>query len=198
MRHLGKLFSVLAGSIFLGGVLPVAAMGLSATGAFGTFTGTSVALTDVGAGTVKLSWNGTATAQFYATVGPLEPAVSTQLVANLVNFGNVDLSTVQIAVTGTNTGPLSDGLQLAIDSCSVPWAGSAPNYTCGGMSHIVSADRPVVGVINLPGSSALTPGTRDFLRFTFRMADSAPNGLMNTSGHVTITATGIQRAGQTK
>lgn len=172
--------------------------GLAATGAFGTFAATSVALANVGSGTVKLSWNETATAQFYTTVGPLEPAGSTQLVANLVNFGNVDLSTVQIAVTGTNTGPLSDGLQLAIDSCSVPWAGSAPNYTCGGMSHIVSPDRPVVGVINLPGSSALTPGATDFLRFRFRLADSAPASMVSTTGHVTIIATGIQRAGQTK
>ena len=195
MNHLR--LRVLAPVIF-GVVLLGTSLGLASSGVFGTFSDTGVSSASVDAGTVKLSWNETATAQLDTTVGPLEPADSVQFVSDLSNSGALNLSTIQIAVAGTNTGPISDGLQLAIDSCTVPWAGNTPNFTCGAVAKIVSVDRPVTGLINLPGSDALTPGGVDHLRFTYRLADSAPASMANTTGHVTIIATGIQRAGQTK
>lgn len=184
--------------VILGVVLLGTSVSLASAGVFGAFSDTGVSSASVGAGTVKLSWDETATAQLNTTVGPLEPADSVQFVSDLSNFGVLNLSTIQIAVAGTNTGPISDGLQLAIDSCTVPWAGDTPNFTCGAVEKIVSVDRPVTGLINLPGSDALMPGGVDHLRFTYRLADSAPASMANTTGHVTIIATGIQRAGQTK
>jgi spore coat-associated protein N len=168
-------------------------------GAFGVFSGSGVSRATVTGATVTLAWNDTATAQLDTLVGPLNPNDSVQSVADLVNTGSIDLSTIQIAVVGTDTGPVSDGLQLAIDSCSVAWTGTAPNFSClGGTETSVSADRPVSGLINLPASNALTVGGTDHLRFTYRLGADAPTSMANTQGTVAVVATGIQRAGQTK
>jgi hypothetical protein len=186
-------------SIVSVGILLLATLNALSTGAFGVFTHTGVASANVDSGTVQLSWNNDGTPQLTTTVGPLKPGDSVQSVSDLVNSGNTDLSTIQIAIVGTDTGPVSDGLQLAIDSCSVSWAGTAPSFTCvGGTETAVSADRPVSGLINLPVSNALTVGGTAYLRFTYRLADYAPTSMANTQGSVTIVATGIQRAGQTK
>lgn len=199
MRRISSLATALTLSLVLVGILVVATVGALSTGAFGVFSNTGVASLNVGSGTVKLAWNQDGTTQLTTTVGPLKPGDSVQLVSDLVNSGNTELSTIQIAVVGTDTGPVSDGLQLAIDSCSVPWTGAAPSFSCvGGTERSVSAERPVTELINLLSSSALTSSGTDYLRFTYRLADYAPASMANTQGSVTIVATGIQRAGQTK
>jgi hypothetical protein len=60
----------------------------------------------------------------------------------------------------------------------------------------VSVDRPVAGVIGLPNSGALITDGVDHLRFTFRLPRSAPASMMNSSGTVSILATGVQRVGE--
>jgi spore coat-associated protein N len=183
----------------MGAILVGTTASVASFGAYGTFSATGVATASVTVGSVTLVWNDTATAQLDTTVGPLNPNDSMQSVADLVNSGDIDLSTIQIAVVGTDTGPVSDGLQLAIDSCSVPWTGAAPSFTCvGGTERSVSADRPVTGLINLPASEALPAGGTHHLRFTYRLGSDAPTSMANTQGTVAVVATGIQRAGQTK
>jgi hypothetical protein len=179
-------------------ILVAASITLASAGAFGIFTQQSVSSVAVGAGTVTLSWNQARLTQLATTIGPLDPGDSVQMVADLGNSGVTDLRAIQIAVTGTDTGTLSDGLQLAIDSCSVPWVGSAGTMACTGVTTVVSVDRPVVGLINLPGSSALAAGGTDHLRFTYRLSEGAPTSMANSSGVVSLIATGIQRAGQLK
>ncbi len=198
MRRRATRYTVVPLSLILGGVLIATAVNLASSGAFGVFSDVAVGQAAVSAGSVNLSWADTATAQLEATVGPLSPSDSVEFVADLSNNGVLALSTIQIAVTGTNTGSVSDGLQLAIESCPVPWTGNVPNFTCGRTSRIVSVDRPVSGVIGLPLSSALTPGGTEHLRFTYRLPDSAPALMANTTGHVTLIATGVQRAAETK
>jgi hypothetical protein len=188
-------------SFVLVGILVVATVSALSTGAFGVFTNTSVAAADINSGTVKLSWNQDGTTQLTTTVGPLKPGDSVQSISDLVNSGNTELSTIQIAIVGTDTGPVSDGLQIAIDSCSVPWTSTLNTFTCNGAGQtmrIVSTERPVTGIVNLLNSSAVTATGTDYLRFTYRLGDYAPASMANSSGVVTVVATGIQREGQTK
>ncbi len=195
MKSFGALSLVRPLAIALGVVL-VASLAVVSSGAFGQFTATGRGDVRVGAGGVALSWDHSTTSQADMVVGPLQPAGSMQFGLDLVNSGDLGLSAIQLAVQGTNTGSVSDGLQLAIDSCSIPWSGETPNLICGGEERVVSVDRPVAGVIGLPNSGALITDGVDHLRFTFRLPRSAPASMMNSSGTVSILATGVQRVGE--
>jgi len=184
---------VLGGAFIIGATILV-----TSAAAFSVFSSTGEGEVSVGSGTVTLSWNDKATPQLDMNVGPLHPAESVQYVYDLVNFGVVDLSTIQISLASTHTVPASDGFQLALDTCSVPWTASGAIYTCPGVEGSLSAERPVTGVISLPESEALSAGGVDFLRFTYRLSDSAPISLETSSGTISIIATGLQRPGQTK
>jgi hypothetical protein len=183
-------------------VLGVLVLGFSLmaalTGAFGIFTSTGQSNSDVGSGTVKLGWNDTSSSQLDMTVGPLQPGDNIQLAFDLRNSGVIDLSTIQISAVSTNTGSLSNGFQLAIDSCSMPWVELGGAFSCGGMTRVVSPERPVSGLISVPGSAALLAGGIDHLRFTYSVPNSAPDSGEGSGGTISLVATGIQRAGQTR
>ena len=187
--------------VILGGVVALILLSISlviaSNGAFGVFVATGESSTRIGAGTVMLSWNDTLAPQLSMVVGPLHPNESAEFALNLANTGDVALSTIQIGLIGTGTGTPSDGFQLAIDSCSVPWVSHGSSLTCeGGSGEAVAAERPVNGLINLPSSEALTVHGIDYLRFTYRLSDSAPEIAEGSSGTIAITATGTQRAGR--
>jgi hypothetical protein len=168
------------------------------TGAFGIFTSTGESETVAIAGSVKLGWNDTSSTRLDTEVGPLQPGGSLELPLNLSNSGVVSLSTIQISVTSAQTGSLSDGFRLAIDSCSMPWVQLGDAFSCDGVTRVVSPERPVSGLISVPGSEALRAGGTDHLRVTYSLPDSAPDSAEGSTGMISLVATGIQREGQTR
>ena len=66
--------------------------------------------------------------------------------AGNVDFGSATLTTNASASSGLDTDA-TDGLQIAIDRCSVAWTESGPpyTYTCGGTPSAVLASRPLIG-----------------------------------------------------
>lgn len=123
-------------------------------------------------------------------VGPLVPGASVERIADLTNTGSVGIGELQLAVTGTDTGTPSDGVQVTIDRCSDAWTVAGPVFTCTGTATPIAADRPLTGIVGLAGSPAFATGAVDHLRFTFRLPDSSPPTDQNTAGSVLLVATG--------
>lgn len=176
-------------------LLVLTACGGVFTGAYGYFTSSSTAAMSITVGgTIKLSWNDTASvdSNLALAVGPLIPSDTVQRVADLANTGSVGISQVQLAITGTGTGSSSDGIQLALDRCSVPWTVAGDAFTCSGALTSVSPDRPVQATLTLSDSPVRTAAGADHLRFTFRLPDSAPTDAQNSTGSVRVVATGFK------
>lgn len=161
------------------------------SGAFATLTSSAAATaTLTEGGSLGLNWSGTRGSRLALSVGPLLPGQSEQRVADLTSTGSAALARLQLATVGTGTGTSSDGIQLALDRCSIEWVLAGSDYSCGGTMASVSPDRPVQGVIDLAGSPAMTSGATDHLRLTFRLSDSAPGSAQGLAAIVKLTATG--------
>jgi hypothetical protein len=126
---------------------------------------------------------------------------------DLINQGTIDLASVTLTTTATTSSGLdtdaTNGLQLAIDRCSVPWteSGSAPayTYTCAGSVSTVLASRPVIGSnMALANLGSLTQGATDKLRFTLTLPSTAPNSLQSQTSVVQYAFTATQRAATNK
>jgi hypothetical protein len=149
----------------------------------------------VAAGAVELDWGGGGADQLAVPVTGLRPGESTARLVDLANTGTVAASELVVTLGGTAVASTSDGLQLALDRCSVAWTGAPGTAVCAGTITPVAADRPAVGRIALPGSPALGVGGRDRLRVTVRLAASAPTTAQAVTGAVTLRVDGIQRPG---
>ena len=194
-------------------LLTIAALGTAAAiagvGTYATFTSSTTASQTIGSGTVTISLGATGAATNRLNVGASNIAAgdTIQRSVDLVNQGTLDLSTISLSTTATTSSRLdsdtSNGLQMAIDRCSVPWSegGSAPAYTysCSGTTSSVLASTPVVGAnMALANMGALTHGTTDHLRVTLSLPASAPNSLQSQSSVVQYTFNGTQRAAQSQ
>lgn len=181
-------------SILLAVVAIIAVIAISSlSGAYALFTSSGTAtMTVAESGSSELAWNNSASgSDLSVAVGPLHPTQSVQRIADLVNTGTSSINRIQLSVVGTGTGSETDGIQLAIDSCTVAWAHSGDGYTCQGTMTVVSPDRPVLAAIDLgDASGAHDSGGRDHLRFTIRLPDTAPAALEGGSASVLFTATG--------
>lgn len=194
-------------------LLTIAALGAAAAiagvGTYATFTSSTTASQTIGSGTVTISLGATGAATNRLNVGASNIAAgdTIQRSVDLVNQGTLDLSTISLSTTATTSSRLdsdtSNGLQMAIDRCSVPWSegGSAPAYTysCSGTTSSVLASTPVIGAnMALANMGALTHGTTDHLRVTLSLPASAPNSLQSQSSVVQYTFNGTQRAAQSQ
>ena len=166
-------------------MLPIGATAVMESGAYVT-SATS-------AGEVTLSWDPTGTSQTTVSLASLTPGSSMQRIANLHNSGSVSLSALQLALVGTATGTMSDGVTVALDRCSVPWAPAGAEYTCSATTTPVSVDRPLPGVVTLVGSPAAVPNSVDHLRLTIGLAESSPSAAQTQTATLTLTASGVQR-----
>lgn len=161
------------------------------SGAYAYLTSSATAnATITESGSIGLNWNDSTGSDLSIPVGPLLPGDSVQRVADLSSTGSATIARLQLAVVGSATGTASDGIQLAIDRCSVSWVATGSGSTCPGTVSSVSPDRPADAVIDLAGSPALTSGSADHLRFTIRLPDSSPTSAQASSGTIKITATG--------
>jgi hypothetical protein len=169
------------------------ALGGAAT-ASAVFLAQDTAVARSRAGAVTLDWNAGGVNQFTVPVTGLTPGGTAARLIDLRNTGTVAASALQLAVAAPVVGAsASDGLQFALDRCSVAWSSVT---ACSGTITAVSVDRPAGGRVALGASAALAVGGTDHLRVTFRLPDSAPTAARSTSGTVTFTVTGVQVAGR--
>jgi spore coat-associated protein N len=194
-------------------LLTIAALGAAAAiagvGTYATFTSSTTASQTIASGTVTISLGATGAATNRLNVGASNIAAgdTIQRSVDLVNQGTLDLSAISLSTTATTSSRLdsdtTNGLQMAIDRCSVPWSegGSAPAYTysCSGTTSSVLASTPVIGAnMALANMGALTHGATDHLRVTLSLPASAPNSLQSQSSVVQYTFNGTQRAAQSQ
>jgi hypothetical protein len=110
------------------------------------------------------------------------------------------LSDIKLTTSATTSSALdtdaTEGLQLAIDKCSVAWTetGTPPahTYTCAGTTSSVLASRPVIGSNLALGNLALgAGGGTDRLRLTLSMPGSS--NLQGLSSTIRYSFTATQR-----
>jgi spore coat-associated protein N len=176
----------------VGAIVAVLLLGAGA-GAFAVFSDTSSVDVTVGSGDIDVEWVSSGGAALTVPVGSILPGQSVERVVELRNTGTLPVGELQLAIAVANSNT-SDGLQLAISDCSVPWTGTT-TFTCGGVEAVVSADRPLLAVLALPTLGTNQAGGSDNLRLTFRLPTSAPSALQGASTNVTFEVLGNQGPG---
>jgi predicted ribosomally synthesized peptide with SipW-like signal peptide len=182
------------------GVLGAAAA-IAGLGTFATFTSSTSASNTIASGTLTL------TAPFNRLgtgAGPIAAGDTMQRAIDLNYAGSIAFSAVALTTSASPSSQLdtdtTDGLQLAIDRCSVAWTESGPpyTYTCGGTTSSVLASSPLVGSNVTLSNLTLTAGATDHLRATITFPATAGNTLQNQSSTLTYAFVGAQRAGQSQ
>ncbi len=180
-----------------------AAAGVASLATFASFTSSTAAQAQsLSSGTVSITLG----AANRLTVGAsnLVPGDTIQRAVDINNNGSAGTSSVG-AVTLTTTAPTSslldsdatNGLQMAIDKCSVAWTESGPpyTYTCSGTTTAVLASRAVIGAsIALSNMSSVTAGNTDRLRVTLTLPAASGNALQGQSSTLNYVFTATQRA----
>jgi spore coat-associated protein N len=182
-----------------------AAAAVAGLGTYATFTSSTSASQSVSSGTVTIALGATGAATNRLTVGASAIAAgdTIQRSVDLINQGTLGLASVTLTTSASVSSLLNtdttNGLQMAIDKCSVAWteAGTPPayTYTCSGTTSSVLASTPVVGSnLTLSNLAALTAGSTDHLRVTLTLPSVAGNTLQNQSSTILYTFNGTQRA----
>lgn len=176
------------------GVLGAAAA-VAGMGTFGTFTDSTTPVTaTVASGTVDINLAQAGEAIPVTTAG-FVPGDSITRTANLSNDGTSPLASVRLSTTVATPSVLAtdvtNGLQLAVSSCSVAWSAAT---TCAGTERVFYAG-PVLADLTLSAPASLAPGATDFLAFTVSLPTSADNTFQGQSAALSLTFTGTQRTG---
>jgi len=181
------------------------AAAVAGLGTFGTFTDSTAPLnTTVATGTVDINLavpsGGVA---IPVTTTGFVPGDSLSRAVDLSNNGTSALSgiTLQSSATAGSilTTDATNGLQLAVKSCSVAWTQggtpSAPTYTCSGTQSAL-VNSAAVSTSTLNGLASMNAGGVDHLVFTVSLPASADNTFQGKSASLSLTFTGTQRTGQ--
>jgi spore coat-associated protein N len=184
-----------------------AAAGLAGVGTYASFTDSASVDQQISTGTltVALGASGTAANRLDIAASAVAPGDTMQRAVDVTNGGSVDMGSVSLttaptvgnsSILDTNT---TDGLQMAIDRCSVAWTegGVAPAYTyvCSGATSVVLASTPVVGTNVALANMLLASGSDNHLRVTLSLPTTADNTFQNLSSTIRYTFTATQRAG---
>jgi spore coat-associated protein N len=178
-------------------------------GALATFTSSAVGAQSVSSGIVSvvLGTVGSSTNRLNVAAAGVVPGDTIQRTADLIDAGDQDLGSITMTAIASPTSLLdtdvTDGLQMTIDRCSVPWTegGIAPayTYTCAGTTTLVLGLRPVIGSnLSLSNLTSTTAGNTDHLRLTLSLPALAGNLFQGNTSTIAYTFTGIQRAGTNK
>jgi spore coat-associated protein N len=187
-------------------LLILLALMLVGLGAYATFTSTTSASPSVSTGSVTIALGATnaSTNRLNVNAAAVAPGDTIQRSFDLTNQGTLDLAPITLTTTATTSSLLdtdtTNGLQMTIDSCSVPWteAGSSPafTYACSGSTSSVLAQRPVTGSnLSLSNLGSVTAGATDHLRLTLNLPVTADNTFQNLSSTIQYTFAGTQRTG---
>lgn len=186
-----------------------AAASVAGLGTFATFTSSTSASNSIASGTVSIAVGATGPAN-RLTIGAngLVAGDTVQRAVDLINNGSGssdNLASIQLTTAAAPSSTLdtdaSNGLQMAIDHCSVAWTESASpyTYTCGGATTTALASRPVIGSnLALSNLASLTTGSTDHLRVILTLPASAPNSLQGQSSTLSYTFVGTQRVAAAK
>lgn len=189
-----------------------AAASVAGLGTFATFTSSATvdqAAINTGSVSIAVGSVGPANRLTLGASGLL-PGDTMQRAVDLTNTGGAgsdDLASASLTTTASPSSLLdtdtTNGLQMAIDSCSQPWteSGTAPayTYTCGGTTKSVLGSTPVIGSdMALSNLASLAAGSTDHLRVTLSLPSTADNTFQGLSSAITYTFTGTQRAGTSK
>jgi Camelysin metallo-endopeptidase len=182
-----------------------AAAAVAGMGTFGTFTDSSTPVaTTIQSGTLSID----VTQQGFSvpvTTSNFVPGDSLTRAVNLINDGSAALGSVTLGSTVTTpsilTTDATNGLQLAVKSCSVPWiqggTAQAPTYACSATERTLSTG-PVVGNYSLSNPASLVAGATDYLTFAISLPASADNSFQGKSAALSLTFTGTQRTGSAR
>jgi hypothetical protein len=174
-------------------------------GTFGTFTDSSTPIAaTIASGTLSIDVTQQGFTVPVSTANFL-PGDSLTRAVNLINDGSSALGSVTLASTVQTpsilTTDTTNGLQLAVKACSVPWTqggtAQAATYTCGGTERLVSSG-PAVGNFAVSNPASLTPGATDYLTFAVSLPTSADNTFQGKSAALSLTFTGTQRTGSAR
>ena len=178
------------------------AAAVAGLGTFGTFTDSSTPIAStIASGTLSID----VTQQGFtvpATTSNFVPGDSLTRAVNLVNDGSSALGSVSLASTVATPSVLTtdttNGLQLAVKSCSVAWTqggtAQAPTYTCAGTERTLGSG-PVVSNMILNNPASLVAGATDYLTFAVSLPAAADNTFQGKSAALSLTFTGTQRTG---
>lgn len=181
-----------------------AAGSIAALGTFAQFTSSTSAAQEASTGTmtIALGASGTAANRLTVAAADMAPGDTVQRSVDLVNSGSIGLSGVTLTTAASPSSILDtntvQGLQLAVDRCSVAWteSASAPyTYSCSGTASPVLASRPVVGADMALANLSLST---DHLRVTLALPAAADNAFQGKASKITYTFTGTQRAPEAK
>jgi spore coat-associated protein N len=176
-----------------------AAAAIAGFGTYATFTSSTSASHTIATGTLSLTSGPTnrlgTGASAIAAGDTMQRAIDLNY-AGSISFGSVTLTTNASPSSALDTNT-TDGLQVAIDKCSVAWTESGPpyTYTCSGSTSSVLASQPIIGSNVALSNLTLTAGSTDHLRVTVTLPSTAGNALQNLSSTIAYTFTGVQRAG---
>ena len=187
-----------------------AAASIAGLGTFATFTSSTSASNAISSGTVSIALGATGSVTNRLTVNAsnIVPGDTIQRSVDLTSsssdpLGSLSLTTSAAPSSLLDTDP-TNGLQMTITECSVPWteSGTSPafTYTCSGTTTSVLASRALIGSnIGLSGLNVLTSAnSTDHLRVTLSLPASAGNTFQGLSSTVTYAFTGTQRAATNK
>ena len=186
------------------GVLGAAAA-VAGLGTFGTFTDSSTPIAStISSGTLSID----VTQQGFtvpATTSNFVPGDSLTRAVNLINDGSSALGSVTLSTTVATpsilTTDVSNGLQLSVKKCSVPYTqagtASAATYTCSGTETVLGSGSAVTNM-TLNGLSSLNAGGTDYLTFSISLPTSADNTFQGKSAALSLTFTGTQRTGSAR
>ena len=182
-----------------------AAAAVAGMGTFGTFTDstTPIAAT-IASGTLSIDVSQPGFTVPVTTTN-FVPGDSLTRAVNLVNDGSSALGSVSLNSAATASSILTtdatNGLQLAVKKCSVPWTqggtASAATYTCSGTERLLGSG-PAVNNFTLSNPASLNAGGTDYLTFAISLPASADNTFQGKSASLSLTFTGTQRTGSAR
>jgi predicted ribosomally synthesized peptide with SipW-like signal peptide len=201
---MGISMKTTSGKILASVALVGTAAAVAGMGTYGAFTSSTTANAAVSSGNVQIALGSTDTNLSYTIAGLLPGDTVTRFV-DLKNTGNSNLGSVTLKTTdmATPASPLTtdatNGLQLAIETCSVAWTVTDQASNCAGTrgSAALTSSR-IIGERELTNLSSLVAGKSDFLKITGTLPDSANNDLMAKSSIVSFAFTATQRAAMAK
>ena len=179
-----------------------AAAAVAGMGTFGSFTDSTTPVnTTIQSGTLNIDVTQQGFAVPVTTTG-FVPGDSLTRAVNLVNSGNVALGSVTLNTTvsapSVLTTDTTNGLQMAVKSCSVPWTqggtATAATYACSGTERVLGSG-PAVSNITLNNPASLAAGATDYLTFAVSLPTTAGNTFQGQSAALSLVFTGTQRTG---
>jgi hypothetical protein len=184
-----------------------AAAAVAGMGTFGTFTDSTAPLNaSVSSGTLDINLAaGDAGGSLAVSATGFVPGDSVSRAVNLTNDGTTGLSSIALAsLPGANnllTSDTTNGLQLAVDSCSVAWtkttnAAGGAVYTCSGTRKSVLAAPAAQTSMTVTGLNSMAPKPAvDYLVVTLSLPSTAGNTFQGLANTLSISFTGSQATG---